>query len=179
MCGCHVDCLRGLHMVSSSRIPSLAIYMVPPINKLMIQTELWLTPLILLPGVALLIMSTSARFWQIHEEFHRLLERPDDHAKIVSRQLLRRGILFRNALLCLYASVGLFSIGSLLGGFINLWMPRLLWLVGGVTLIGIAALVFASVQLIRESLVCMNVITDSSRQIESYTSHEGSAGNIR
>ena len=132
----------------------------------MIQTELWLTPLIFLPGVALLIMSTSARFWQLHEEFHRLLERPDDHAKIVARQLVRRGTLFRDALLCLYMSVGLFSIGSLLGGFINLWIPNFLWLVGGITLFGIAALVFASVQLIRESLICMSVITDSSSKIE-------------
>jgi hypothetical protein len=145
----------------------------------MIPTELWLTPLILLPGVALLIMSTSARFWQIHEEFHRFLEQPDDHAKIVSRQLLRRGRLFRNALLCLYTSVGLFSIGSLLGGFINLWLPKLLWLVGGITLIGISALVFASVQLIGESLVCMNVITESSSKIEGFTSHQGPAGNTR
>ena len=145
----------------------------------MIQTELWLTPLILLPGVALLIMSTSARFWQIHEEFHRLLERPDDHSKIISRQLLRRGRLFRNALLCLYTSVGLFSIGSLLGGFLNLWAPRLLWIVGGLTLIGIAALVFASVQLIQESFVCMNVITDNNSIIESVTSYERPPGNMK
>ena len=138
----------------------------------MVQTELWLTPLILLPGVALLIMSTSARFWQIHEEFHRLLERPDDHAKIISRQLLRRGRLLRNALLCLYTSVGLFSIGSLLGGFINLWAPSLLWLIGGITLIGIATLVFAALQLIRESLVCMNVISDSSSRLDELMSDE-------
>lgn len=141
----------------------------------MVQTELWLTPLILLPGVALLIMSTSARFWQIHEEFHRLLERPDDHSKIISRQLLRRGRLLRNALVCLYTSVGLFSIGSLLGGFINLWAPSLLWLIGGITLIGIAALVSASAQLIRESLVCMNVIADDSRKVEGLISHERSS----
>ena len=138
----------------------------------MIQTELWLTPLILLPGVALLIMSTSTRFWQIHEEFHRLLDRPDDHAKIVARQLVRRGTLFRDALFSLYAGVALFSIASLLGGFINAWMPSLLWVIGGLTLIGIAALVFASVQLIRESLVCMNVISDSSSRLETLTSDE-------
>jgi hypothetical protein len=132
----------------------------------MIQTELWLTPLILLPGVALLIMSTSARLWQIHEEFHRLLDHPDDHAKIIARQLVRRGALFRDALVCLYASVGLFSIASLLGGFINLLLPHLLWLVGGITLVGIAMLVFAAAQLIRESFICMNVITDSQSKLE-------------
>ena len=48
----------------------------------MIATEVWLTPLLLLPGVALLIVSTSHRFAQLHSEFHRLLDHPDDHAKI-------------------------------------------------------------------------------------------------
>jgi hypothetical protein len=120
----------------------------------------------------LLIISTSARFWQIHEEFHRLLDHPDDHAKIVSRQLMRRAALFRDALLCLYASVGLFSVGSLLGGFINLWIPEGLWIVGGIALLGIACLVFAAVQLIRESLVCMNVISDSRSRLDEWTSDE-------
>ena len=64
----------------------------------MFTTEVWLTPLILLPGVALLIISTSARFEQIHNEFHRLLEHPDDHSKIVARNLVLRSTLFRNAL---------------------------------------------------------------------------------
>jgi hypothetical protein len=65
-----------------------------------------------------------------------------------------------------YASVGLFSIGSLLGGCTNLVLPHLLWLVGSITLVGIAALVFAAVQLIHESFICMNVITDSQSKLE-------------
>jgi hypothetical protein len=138
----------------------------------MVPTELWLTPLILLPGVALLIMSTATRFWQIHEEFHRLMEHPDDHAKIVARQLVRRSTLFRDALLCLYTSVGLFSLGSLLGGFINLWAPHLLWLVGGLTLVGITSLVVAAVQLIREALICMNIIADNSSRMEEFIADE-------
>ena len=35
----------------------------------------------------------------IHSEFHRLLAHPDAHAKILSRHLLKRSTLFRNALL--------------------------------------------------------------------------------
>jgi hypothetical protein len=50
------------------------------------QTELWLTPLILLPGVALLIMSTSVRFGQVHDEFHVFLDHPDAHARVVSNK---------------------------------------------------------------------------------------------
>jgi hypothetical protein len=126
----------------------------------MTTTEFWLTPLILLPGVALLIASTSSRFSQIHTEFHHLLEHQDSHARIVSRNLLRRSRLFRDALVSLYASVALFSLGSLLGGVVNLWRPESLWFVGGLTIIGIGCVVFASVQLIRESLLCLQIIQE-------------------
>lgn len=130
------------------------------------QTELWLTPLILLPGVALLIMSTSTRFGQIHDEFHHFFLHPDNHAKILSKQLLRRGLFFRDALVCLYASAGLFSLASLLGGVFNLWAQKGLWAVGGLTLVGIGSLVFASVQLVRESLLCIRLIREHSDRIE-------------
>lgn len=136
-------------------------------NPGMFSTEVWLTPLILLPGVALLIMSTSARFGQIHTEFHRLLDQPHAHAKIVARHLLRRSVLFRNALVSLYTGVGFFSVGSLLGGFVNYWRPGSLWVVGGLTMVGIGCVVYASVQLIRESLLCLQVIMDHTEQLES------------
>jgi hypothetical protein len=132
----------------------------------MFATELWLTPLILLPGVALLIVSTSARFEQNHNEFHRLLEHPRDHSKIVARNLLVRSALLRNVLVSLYTSVGLFSLGSLLGGVVNVWRPNSLWVVGGLTILGIGCLVYASVQLVRESLLCLQVTRELSRNLE-------------
>jgi len=133
----------------------------------MFASEIWLTPLILLPGVALLIVSTSNRFSQIHTEFHRLVDHPDDHAKIVSRHLAQRARFFRDALVAMYVSVGLLSLGSLLGGVVNLWRPNSLWIVGGLIILGISCLVFASIQLVRESLLCLRVISDHSDRIES------------
>ena len=129
-------------------------------------TEFWLTPLILLPGVALLIGSTSARFGQVHTEFHHMLDHPDAHARILSRNLLERSRLFRDALASLYVSVGLFSLGSLLGGVINLWRPGSLWFVGGLIISGIGCVVFASIQLVRESLLCLNVIQEHYEHVE-------------
>ena len=130
-------------------------------------TEFWLTPLILLPGVALLIGSTSARFGQVHTEFHHMLDHPDAHARILSRNLLERSKLFRDALASLYTSVGLFSLGSLLGGVINLWRPGSLWFVGGLIIFGIGCVVFASIQLVRESLLCLNVIQEHYDHVEN------------
>ena len=129
-------------------------------------SEFWLTPLILLPGVALLIGSTSARIGQVHTEFHHLLDHPDARAKILSRSLLRRSRLFRDALASLYVSVALFSLGSLLGGVVNLWRPESLWFVGGLIISGISCVVFAAVQLVRESLLSLNVIQEHYERIE-------------
>lgn len=132
----------------------------------MFTTEVWLTPLILLPGVALLIVSTSARFGQLQTEIHRLLDHPDAHAKILSRHLLHRSALFRDSLIALYASVGLFGLGSLLGAVVNLWRPESLWVVGGATVVGIGCIVYASAQLIREALVCLQVVVDQAEQLQ-------------
>lgn len=133
----------------------------------MFSTEVWLTPLILLPGVALLIVSTSARFGQLHTEFHRLIDHPDAHARILSQHLMKRSALFRDALLALYASVGLFAIGSLLGGVVNLWRPESLWVVGTATMFGICCVAYAAVQLMRETLICLSVLNDHSEQLSS------------
>lgn len=137
------------------------------------SSEVWLTPLILLPGVSLLTVSTANRFGQLQAEFHRLLDHPDNHAQIVSRSLVVRARLYRDALASLYVSVGLFALGSLLGGVVNLWRPESLWVVGGLTIAGIAAIVFAAIQLVRKSLLSLQVVREQSTAIqESMTSRE-------
>lgn len=139
----------------------------PKARPSMLATEVWLTPLVLLPGVALLIVSTSARFGQLHTEIHRLLDHPDAHAKIQARNLLKRSALFRDSLVALYASVGLFAFGSLLGGVVNLWRPESLWVVGGATMLGIGGNVFAAVQLTREALICLQVIVEQAEHLSA------------
>lgn len=131
----------------------------------MLQQELWLTPLILLPGVALLIMSTSTRLGQISAEFHHLIDHPDAHAKIVSRDLVTRSALFRNALVGLYASVALFATGSFLGGILHVWLPDYVWMVGGLTLVGILCLAYAAIELVRESLHCTRIIIEHDQRV--------------
>ena len=133
------------------------------------DTEVWLTPILLLPGVALLTVSTAHRFGQIQAEFHRLLDHPDRHAQIVARSLVTRARLYRDALASLYASVGLFALGSLLGGVVNLWRPQSLWMVGGLTIAGVAAIVFSAVQLFRESLLSLHVVREQDAAVGEAT----------
>jgi len=133
----------------------------------MFSTEVWLTPLILLPGVALLIVSTSARFGVMNSTFHRLLREPDGRQQIASRRLFARSEYYRDALVGLYASVALFAAGSLLGGVVNLWRPDSLWIVGGLTIMGIVCIVWAAVQLLREALLSQRVLRGLKEQHET------------
>lgn len=112
-------------------------------------------------------MSTSARFAQLHTEIHRLMDHPDAHARILSQHLLKGSGLFRDALVSLYASVGLFGLGSLLGGVVNLWRLKSLWIVGTATMTGIGCLVYAALQLIREARICLRVLNDHAERLES------------
>ncbi len=141
-------------------------------SKSIFATEVWLTPLILLPGVALLIVSTSARFGQLHTEFHRLVDHPDAQARILGRHLLKRAVIFRNALVALYGSVGLFALGSLLGGVVNLWQPESLWVVGGLTIVGIGSIVYASFLLLWESFICLRALQEHHERLEGFESPE-------
>lgn len=74
----------------------------------------WAAPLLVLPGVGLLIMSTSARYIRLHDELHDVAEHGEMMRSIVF--LLRRARLFRNALVTAYVSVMLLvSSGLVLG----------------------------------------------------------------
>ncbi len=72
------------------------------------DAELWLTPLIILAGVALLIVSTSVRYVQLHSEVHHIIETHTDAASCSFQNLLKRSVLLRHALVGLYVSVALF-----------------------------------------------------------------------
>ena len=124
------------------------------------KTALWLTPLILLPGVALLIMSTSARYGQVHSDFRMLLEEPEKAQMLARHLLLKRSMLFRNSLISLYVSIGVLACAGLLGGLVNLWIQDYVWIVMGLSCLGIATLVFAAAQLIRESFLSMELMKE-------------------
>ena len=125
--------------------------------------SLWVSPLLLLPGVALLVLSTSTRFGQLHDEFHR--QRKEGDAKTLGH-LRRRARLFRNALVSLYLSVALLAISSVVGTIANRWSVAWLapasWVAAGMTILGVVIVAFAASQLIRESIMLLSVIEDES-----------------
>jgi hypothetical protein len=118
----------------------------------------WLTPLVLLPGVALLVISTSARYGQIHQEFHHLLSDTGHDRRRRARELWRRAVLFRNALVGLYAAAASLALGSMVGGLLTLWSAQSMWLVQGFTVLGVVCLVYSAVELVRESVLSLEVL---------------------
>lgn len=80
-----------------------------------------LIPLTYIPGVALLIMSTSQRYTNVNNTIHEFSEEECRIRTERVKQELRRAHLFRNSLLALYLSVAFFSLGSLVAFLVNSW----------------------------------------------------------
>lgn len=126
----------------------------------MTNSELWLMPLILLPGIALLILSTSTRYSRIHDEIHHLLDSKDDNQKSSGKKLIQRAVLFRNSLILLYLSVVIFALTAFAGGIMstlnfhnNLFLILLF-------LLGIISLIIASTFLIKEAFLSLEIIRE-------------------
>lgn len=118
--------------------------------------EIWITPLALLPGVGLLILSTSARFGQLHSEIHHLQHENNS----IPGHLILRAKYFKNALSLLYISVTLFSLGALFGGLTELNADYFYWIVVALLCLGIIAIIVSSYYLFSESILSFKIIEE-------------------
>lgn len=122
----------------------------------------WATPLLVLPGVGLLVMSTSTRFARLHDELHHHLHAMACSSRTVERLILRAR-LFRNTLLALYAAVSFLSMSGLAGG-IEAPVALSSTLLG----LGVMLLVVASFLLMRETTISLEVIEHEVDQIPTH-----------
>ncbi len=120
----------------------------------------WATPLLLLPGVALLILSTSSRYTRLHDEVHELAHLERAIHDRIRNNLARRGRLYRDALVGLYSAVALLSLGSLAGAIGALSGPDTTWIVVTLTGISVSAILFSSWLLVIESGLSHEIIED-------------------
>lgn len=127
---------------------------------------LWISPLLLLPGNALLILSTSNRFERLHNEIHFIEESHIHESETTMQRLMQRAILFRNALTLLYIAVAGFCSAGLAGGINAAWSIGIDFLVLAFTFIGIVAMIWAAVLLIRESYISIDVLKAHTRHIK-------------
>jgi hypothetical protein len=129
-----------------------------------------LIPLTYIPGVALLIMSTSQRYTDVNSMIH---EFSAEECRIKTdrvKQELRRAHLFRNSLLALYLSVVFFSLGSLVAFLVNAWgITTSTAVLEIATVLGVFSILFAVAMLAAESILSLDIIKRHARRHEDET----------
>lgn len=130
------------------------------------STVVWITPLLMLPGIATLIISTAARYAALHEEIHRALDMPGENRLLSTTHLLTRALHFRNALVAQYVSVFLLVSASLIGALFEVTqMSGDTWVLI-VLSVGVAVIAYSTFELIRESRFSLDVICSHIDQIQ-------------
>ena len=133
----------------------------------MAEAVSWVTPLLILSGVGLLIMSTSARYEALHAEVHALLHDESSAAGACAKHCLVRARVLRTALVALYASAALLSSSGLVAAVavgLGYAAPLVAWTL---MVLGVAAIVFAALVLTRESVVSLRIVEAHVDDIEA------------
>lgn len=126
----------------------------------------WITPLLMLPGIATLIISTAARYSTLHAEIHRVLDMQGESQLLSTTHLMTRALHFRNALVAQYVSVFLLVSASLIGALFEVTqMKGDMWVLI-VLSVGVAVIAYSTFELIRESRFSLDVIRSHIDQIE-------------
>ena len=120
----------------------------------------WLTPLLFISAPALMILSTAARYAQLHGEIHFLHDHGHAGAgrDVCNTALRKRAVWFRNALVAWYSAIAIFAIASLLGAIVSNWWSVALHGVAGLSVGGIGAVIFAALSLVREAVLSLRII---------------------
>jgi len=131
------------------------------------STIVWITPLLMLPGIATLIISTAARYTTLHEEIHRMLDAPHESRLLRGAHLLTRAQHFRNALVAQYVSVFLMVSASLIGALFEVTRANGDMLVLVVLAAGVTVVAYSTFELIRESRFSLAVIRSHIEDIQT------------
>ncbi|NNG04257.1 MAG: DUF2721 domain-containing protein [Inquilinus sp.] len=115
-------------------------------------------PVILIPGVGLLIMSTTARFGQLEAEVGKVAGRTDPASRQLVAALMRRAGKFRLALMALYSSAAILASASLIGGVLMLVSDAGTVAVQVLTCIAVLCLFAALITLLIESRMAIEAL---------------------
>jgi hypothetical protein len=121
----------------------------------------FILPLLLLPGVGQIILSTTTRYGQLHEEIHRLVSMPEMAAE---KHLWARSRRLRDALMGLYLCVCIFALTSLSGVTLEVLGLSSRWPIVALTSLGCLCLLYAAYQLVRESFLSLESIEGHLKQ---------------
>jgi hypothetical protein len=92
----------------------------------------------------------------------------DDKSEIINEtylHLLRRANFFKNALVLLYISISIFAIAGLVGGITSELTNFSFYLTVALTIVGIFCLAAASILLIKESTLSLEIMKIHLKEI--------------
>ncbi len=78
------------------------------------------------------------------------------------KHLCQRAHLIHTALVCFYVSIAVLALSSLLGTIAIRWFESTVWIPQVMTFVGVALILYATIQLIRESKLLITVILDDA-----------------
>ena len=117
-----------------------------------------LHPMILISGVGLLILSTTARLGQVEAEVNKTAGQSDPASRRLLRHLLQRARKFRVALMSLYASATVLAGSTLLGGALALFSDIAVPVTQGLTCVAIVGFFVALIALLIESRLAIEAL---------------------
>lgn len=130
----------------------------------------WITPLLLIPGVGLLLVSTSARFEALHTEIHQLLHDDSEAAPACAEHVVVRARILQIAMSALYIATMLLSGAGLLGALANWRFEFFLHFAWLLTALAVFSVFLASLVLIRESITSFRIINNHANTVNNRNS---------
>jgi hypothetical protein len=127
----------------------------------------WATPLLVLPGVGLLLVSTSARYEAIHAEIHQLLDDPSEQAIGCTLHVVHRARILRLAMLSLYVSASLLAASGLIAALTVGFLGAVHWASWVLLVAGVSCVLIAVVTLTREAGISLAIVEAHASEIES------------
>ncbi len=125
-----------------------------------------LQPVVLISGVGLLILSTTARFGQLEAEVNRLTGASDEASGRLLQHLLLRARKYRLALMCLYASAAILAGATLIGGALALVGSLAVPVTQALTCFAVLWIFVALVALLIESRLSIEALEHQARGTE-------------
>ncbi len=122
----------------------------------------WILPFTFIPGAAMLVLSTSNRYFHVKELIREIML--EEHKKKLwsFEDLMERAKLFYYALVVLYVAIGSFSLSALTGNIHQNWINSdssiCIVISDSFVLIGVVCIVLASAILIREATLSLRHI---------------------
>jgi hypothetical protein len=114
----------------------------------------------------MLILSTSIRLNRLHDEVHHQTEQQHSPSKEIIDHLLMRAKYFRNALVLLYSSISIFAVAGIIGGLTSGLGDISMYITIALTIIGIFCLAAASIILIKESTLSLEIMKIHLKEID-------------